>query len=94
MLTRIDVLIMDDFGLVSLDEEQKRLLLEILESRYEMHATIITSQLAVNMWYEYLNDPLIADALLDRIVHQAEKIALAGESIRKAKSKLTCEMEG
>jgi DNA replication protein DnaC len=82
-----NVLIIDDFGILMMDAEQKRLLLEILEHRYEQSATIITSQLAVEDWYDYLNDPLIADALLDRVVHQAEKITLSGESMRKAKAK-------
>lgn len=88
-LNKIDVLIIDDFGMMMMDDEQKRLLLEILEQRYELRSTIITSQLPINLWYEHLNDPLIADALLDRIVHQSEKISLTGESLRKTKSK-TC----
>jgi DNA replication protein DnaC len=82
-----DVLIIDDFGIMVMDAEQKRLLLEILEHRYEQNATIITSQLATDDWYDYINDPLIADALLDRVVHQAEKITLFGESMRKIKAK-------
>jgi DNA replication protein DnaC len=84
-LNKINVLIIDDFGMVSMDDEQKRSLLEIIEHRHEACSTIITSQLPVNLWYEHLNDPLIADALLDRIVHQAEKISLTGESLRKIK---------
>ncbi len=90
-LSKIDVLVIDDFGLMPLDEEHKRLLLEIFEQRYETRATIITSQLPTESWYEYLNDPLIADALLDRIMHQAEKIMLTGESLRKTKPNNTCE---
>lgn len=86
-ITKYDVLIIDDFGMLVMDAEQKRLLLEILEHRYEQRATIITSQLAVEDWYDYINDPLIADALLDRVVHQAEKISLTGESMRKTKAK-------
>lgn len=85
-LSKYDVLIIDDFGMLVMDAEQKRLLLEILEARYELRATVITSQLAIEDWYEYLNDPLIADALLDRVVHQAEKIILMGESMRKIKA--------
>jgi DNA replication protein DnaC len=80
---KIDVLVIDDFGIMVMDNEQKRLLLELLEHRYEVRSTIITSQLPIAQWYEYINDPLIADAILDRIVHQAEKIALQGESRRK-----------
>lgn len=84
-MTKYDVLIIDDFGMMVMDAEQKRLLLEILEHRYELRSTIITSQLDVENWYEYLNDPLIADAILDRIVHQAEKIKMSktADSMRK-----------
>ena len=85
-LSKIDVLIIDDFGMIILEDEHKRLLLEIVEHRYELRSTIITSQLPIAQWYEYINDPLIADAVLDRIVHQSEKITLTGESIRKSKS--------
>jgi DNA replication protein DnaC len=87
-MTKSDVLIIDDFGMLVMDAEQKRLLLEIIEHRYEQRSTIITSQLALEDWYDYLNDPLIADALLDRLVHQAEKITLSktSESMRKLKA--------
>lgn len=84
-LNKIHVLVLDDFGMTSLDEEQRHLLLEILEQRYETASTIITSQLPIDAWYEYLNDPIIADALLDRIIHQADRIILSGDSIRKLK---------
>lgn len=89
-LNKIPVLVLDDFGMVPLNEEQRQLLLEVLEQRYETTSTIITSQLPVDAWYEYLNDPVIADALLDRIVHQAERIALEGDSLRKLK-KYSCK---
>ncbi len=84
-LVKFDVLIIDDFGMMSMDDEQKRMLLEVIENRYEQSSTIITSQLPYEQWYDHLNDPLIADALLDRVVHQAEKIQLSGESMRKLK---------
>lgn len=92
-ITKSDVLIIDDFGMLVMDAEQKRLLLEIIEHRYEQRSTIITSQLALEDWYDYLNDPLIADALLDRLVHQAEKIALSktSESMRKIKANASSE---
>lgn len=67
----------------SMDDEQKRLLLEILEHRYEIKSTIMTSQLPVDHWYAHLDDPIIADALLDRIIHLSEKIPLEGPSMRK-----------
>lgn len=85
---KIDVLIIDDFGMTVMDSEQKRLLHEIVDTRYEQCATIITSQLPITEWHEYINDPIIADALLDRIVHHAEKIILSGDSLRKTKRKM------
>lgn len=91
-LNKIHVLVLDDFGMISLDEEQRQLLLEVLEQRYEIASTIVTSQLPIEAWYEYLNDPIIADAILDRIVHQAEKIILEGESMRKIKNE-SCKKE-
>jgi DNA replication protein DnaC len=84
-IEKIDVLIIDDFGMMVMNSEEKRLLLEIIDARYDKCATIITSQLPIIEWHEYINDPIIADALLDRIVHHAEKIALKGESLRKVK---------
>lgn len=84
-INKYDILIIDDFGMLVMDSEQKRLLLEILEDRYEQKSTIITSQLAIEDWYEYINDPIIADAILDRIIHHSEKIILSGESLRKNK---------
>ncbi|HBD7287331.1 TPA: IS21-like element helper ATPase IstB [Legionella pneumophila] len=84
-MNKADVLIIDDFGMLTMDAEQKRLLLELLEHRYEQKATIITSQLVIEDWYEYINDPLIADAILDRIIHHAEKIIIDGDSLRKNK---------
>lgn len=91
-INKIEVLVIDDFGIMAMEDEQKRLLLEILEHRYEARSTIITSQLPIAQWYESIDDPLIADAMLDRIVHQAEKISLTGESIRKSKAKpVTCK---
>jgi len=90
-LAKVDVLVLDDFGMNSLDEEQRQLLLEVLEQRYEHGSTILTSQLPVDTWYDYINDPIIADAILDRIVHHAEKITLKGESVRKLKGQTTCQ---
>lgn len=92
-LNKIHVVILDDFGMTALDEEQRQLLLEVLEQRYEITSTIITSQLPVDAWYEYLNDPVIADALLDRIVHQAERVMLEGDSLRKLKKYSSCKKE-
>ena len=63
--------------------------MEILDDRYASRSTLITSQLPVGKWYEYLDDPTLADAILDRVVHNAHKIELKGESMRKRKGDLT-----
>ena len=82
-LAKIDVLVLDDWGLAPLREQERRDLLEILEDRYGARSTIITSQLPVEKWHDYLADPTIADALLDRVVHNAHRIKLKGPSRRK-----------
>ena len=64
-------------------QSERNDLLEVLDDRVNSHSTIITSQLPVETWYEYLNDPTLADAILDRLVHHAHKITLKGESLRK-----------
>ena len=78
-----DLLILDDFGLHPLDEENKLALLEIIEDRHGKRSTIITSQIPVKKWHELLDNQTIADAILDRIVHTAHRIELKGESMRK-----------
>ncbi len=87
-LLKADLLILDDFGLVPLTAEQQRNLLEIVEDRYDRRSTLITSQLAVKHWHKTIGDPTIADAILDRLVHNAYKIELEGDSLRKIKSKI------
>lgn len=82
-LAKIDLLVLDDFGLVPLSETTQRDLLEILDDRYEKRSTIITSQLPVDQWHAYLGDPTLADAILDRLVHNAYRLTLKGESMRK-----------
>jgi DNA replication protein DnaC len=82
-IAKIDVLILDDWGLHPLNQEERSDLLEIMDDRVGTKSTIITSQLPVEHWHEYLNDPTLADAILDRIVHQSHKIKLKGESLRK-----------
>jgi DNA replication protein DnaC len=84
-LARIDVLILDDWGLMKLIAEQRRDLLEILEDRHGARSTIVTSQLPVDHWHQVIGDPTLADAILDRIVHNAYKITLKGDSLRKTK---------
>jgi len=88
-LAKTDVLTIDDFGLDPLTAKQRRNLLEILEERYNLRSTIVTSQLPVNKWHEMIGDQTLADAILDRLVHNAYKITLKGESMRKMRKKLT-----
>lgn len=92
-LAKSQLLILDDFGLTPMPESTQRDLLEILDDRYNRHATIVTSQLPVEKWHGYLSDPTLADAILDRLVHNAYRANLKGESMRKAngKSKTTNE---
>lgn len=82
-----DVLVLDDFGLAPLTTDQRRDLLEVFEDRYDKGSTVITSQLPVEHWHEVIGDPTIADAILDRVVHNSHKIHLKGESRRKIKAK-------
>jgi DNA replication protein DnaC len=86
-LAKTELLILDDWGLAALSDENRRDLLELLEDRPERRATIVTSQLPVEHWHEALGDPTLADAILDRLVHNAYKIALHGDSLRKRSAK-------
>ncbi|MCU7860717.1 MAG: IS21-like element helper ATPase IstB [Candidatus Thiodiazotropha sp. (ex Lucinoma kastoroae)] len=88
-LAKTDVLIFDDWGLSKLIAEQRRDLLEILEDRHDTRSTIVTSQLPIDQWHHIIGDPTLADAILDRLVHNAYKLNLKGESMRKKKAKLT-----
>ena len=88
-LARFDVLILDDWGLAVLDETAQRDVLEILEDRFNRRSTIVTSQLPVSHWHTYLGQATLADAILDRLVHNAYKIELKGESMRKMTGPLT-----
>lgn len=90
-LAKVDVLILDDWGLALLDDERRRDLLEVLDERYQIRSTIITSQLPVATWHDALGDPTLADAILDRLVHHAHPLNLDGESLRRLKPKLTEE---
>lgn len=84
---RADLLIMDDWGLEPLDAAARHDLLEILEERYGRRSTVVTSQLPVERWHEIIGDPTYADAILDRLVHNAHRIELVGESMRRTRSK-------
>ena len=86
-LARVELLILDDWGLSPLTADQRRDLLEILEDRHGRGSTMVTSQLPVEHWHEIVGDPTIADAILDRLVHNAHRLILKGESLRKAAAK-------
>lgn len=79
----VKLLILDDWGLEPLGPEQRRDLLEIVEERYGRGATLITSQIPVDRWHDLIGEPTLADAILDRIVHNAHRLQLRGESLRK-----------
>jgi len=87
-LARTDLIVLDDFGLEPIGEEQRRDMLELIEDRYQRHATIITSQFPVEHWHELIKDPTLADAILDRLVHNSYRLALKGESMRKRKTQM------
>jgi len=84
-IERQDLLILDDFGLLPIDNQNRSALMEIVEDRHKKASMIITSQLPVNCWHEVIGEKTIADAILDRIVHDAHRIELKGESLRKTK---------
>ena len=85
-LEKQDLLIIDDFGIQPLDAQSRTMLLEIIEDRHAKRSTIFTSQVPVNKWYEVIGEITIADAILDRIVHDAHRMDLKGESLRKKKA--------
>ena len=84
---RADLLVLDDWGLEPLDAAARHDLLEILEERYGRKSTLVTSQLPVDRWHEIIRDPTYADAIMDRLVHNAHRIELTGESMRRRRAK-------
>ena len=86
-LNGAQLLILDDWGLEPLDAGARRDLYEILEERYGRRSTILTSQIPVDKWHEVIGDPTYADAILDRLVHNAHRIDLAGDSLRRTRSR-------
>jgi DNA replication protein DnaC len=82
-LLRTHVLVLDDFGLAPLTDPERRDLLEVIEDRHGASSTILTSQLPIENWHEHIGDPTIADAILDRLIHNAHRINLKGGSMRK-----------
>jgi len=86
-LNRIDVLLIDDWAMAPLGETERRDFWEICEDRYQTRSLILTSQLPVARWHEQIGDPTLADGILDRIVHNAHRIEMRGDSMRKPRSK-------
>ncbi|MFT7561655.1 MAG: DNA replication protein DnaC [Flavobacteriales bacterium] len=88
-IAKMDVLIIDDWGLETLTQSQRNDLLEIMEDRHNSKSTIFTSQLPITQWHSFIADPTLADAILDRLLHNAHKLELKGESMRKLLTTLT-----
>ena len=86
-----DLLIIDDFGMQPLDQQSRAFLMEIIEDRHGKRSTMFTSQVPVNNWYEIIGEQTIADAILDRIIHDAHRLELTGDSLRKRKSTTASE---
>jgi DNA replication protein DnaC len=86
---RADLVVLDDFGLMPMHDALRRDLLEILDDRHNRKSTLVTSQLPVDKWHDYIGDPTLADAILDRLVHNAYRLNLKGESMRKTIANLT-----
>ena len=82
-LARLDVLVVDDWAMAPLADTERRDFLEICEDRYQARSTVLTSQLPVAKWHEQIGDPTLADSILDRLVHNAHRIEMRGESMRK-----------
>jgi DNA replication protein DnaC len=83
---RIDVLVIEDWAMAPLNENERREVWEICEDRYQTRSTILTSQLPVSRWHEQIGDPTIANGILDRLVHNAHRIEMRGESMRKKRN--------
>lgn len=85
-ISKSQVLILDDWGVSPMDDGYRRDILEILDDRHQHSSTIVTSQLPLKYWHDFIGDPTLADAILDRLIHNSHKIELKGESMRKKKS--------
>ena len=85
-LAKTDLIVLDDWGLAPLTDADRHELLEILEDRHEIRSTMVTSQLPVDAWYEAIDHPTLADAILDRLIHNAYQLSLKGESMRRHKA--------
>ena len=88
-LQRMRLLIIDDWGLNPFTDEERRDFLEIMEDRHQVRSTMIASQLPLDLWHDAIGDATFADAICDRVIHNAHKIIMIGESMRKTHSRLT-----
>jgi len=84
-LAKTNLLVLDDWGLAKPSAEERRILLEVLDDRYDQRSTLITSQFPTEHWFDKLADPTLADAILDRVLHNSYRLELSGESMRKLK---------
>jgi DNA replication protein DnaC len=84
-LGRIDVMVIDDWAMAPLAESERRDFWEICEERYQRRSTVLTSQLPISRWHEQIGDPTLADGILDRLVHNAHRIEMKGDSMRRRK---------
>lgn len=91
---RIDVLVLDDFAMAPLKDSERRDFLEICDDRYQRRSTILTSQMPLAHWHEQIGDPSIADSIMDRLVHNAYRIELSGESMRKKRGRRAGDEDG
>jgi DNA replication protein DnaC len=85
--SRVDVLVLDDFAMAPLKDTERRDMLEICDDRYQRRSMILTSQAPITHWHEQIGDPTVADSILDRLIHNAYRIELDGESIRKVRGR-------
>ena len=85
-MAKLQLLILDDFGLVALNSRGRADLLEVLDDRVGTGAAVVAGQMPVKEWHGFINDPALADAILDRLIHSSHKLALKGESMRKLKA--------
>jgi len=93
-IARTDVLLVDDFAMAALNDDERRSFLEVCDDRYGRRSTVLTSQLPIDSWHAQIGDPTIADSILDRLVHNAYRIEMNGESMRKKKKEAAVELTG
>lgn len=92
-MAKTDLLLIDDWGIAPLSDQERRDMLEVLEDRHGARSTLVATQIPIKKWHEYIGDPTIADAIVDRLVHNAHHIKLSGGSMRKTRSNLAQEQK-